>query len=196
MKNQKNTALLDRFFPQGASVQLVAVRNISLVVVFSIALWISAKIQIPFYPVPITFQTMVIFLIGMVCGWKLGLTTLAFYYLQAIIGLPVLAGTPEKGIGFVYMLGPTGGYLAGFALAVIITGYFADKNIYQNYWKAIPVLILANIAIYVTGASWLSTFIGWQKAVQFGITPFLYGDLLKIALAILFVATCFRFQRK
>lgn len=195
MKNQKNAALLVTFFPQSSSLKLVAIRNIALVFVFSIALWISAKVQIPFYPVPITFQTMVVFMIGMLCGWKLGLATIAFYYLQAAMGLPVLAGTPGKGIGLAYMFGPTGGYLVGFVVAVSITGYFSNKNIYQNFWKAIPVLLFANIAIYALGASWLSRFIGWEKAVQFGITPFLYGDLLKIILAIVLVAACFRLRK-
>jgi biotin transport system substrate-specific component len=192
MKNQKNTILLDSLL----SFKSVAIRNMTLVFVFSIALWVSAKIQVPFYPVPITFQTLVIFLIGMVCGWRLGLATLGFYYLQALIGLPVLAGTPEKGIGLTYMLGPTGGYLVGFVFAILITGYFAGKNVYQSFFKTIPILVLANLAIYAAGASWLSSFIGWEKAVQFGIAPFLYGDLVKIALAILIVGFGFRFQKK
>ena len=195
MKHQNNIALLESFFPQSTSLKLVAIRNITLIVIFSIALWISAKVQVPFYPVPINFTTMVVFLIGMTCGWKLGLATIAFYYLQAIIGLPVLAGTPEKGIGLVYMLGPTGGYLAGFVVAVAITGYFANKNIYQNYWKSAAVLICSNIIIYALGASWLSGLIGWEKAVQLGILPFIYGDILKIALAILLVSSCLQLRK-
>ena len=142
--------------------------------VSSLLLWVSAKVQIPFYPVPVTLQTMVVFLIGMIGGWKLGLATVCFYLTQAAIGLPVLAGTPEKGIGLAYMVGPTGGYLVGFIVAVLITGFFADKNTYKNYFPAILVLILATIAIFIFGVAWLSLFIGIQKAFQFGVLPFLF----------------------
>ena len=194
--NTKNITLLDCFFPQQKLWRLVAIKNITFVVAFSLLLWISAKIQIPFYPVPITLQTMVVVLIGMIGGWKLGLATLLFYYLQALIGLPVLAGTPEKGIGLAYMIGPTGGYLLGFVSAVLITGFFANKNVYKNYLSAIGVLLLANLSIYLLGASWLSILIGVEKAIQFGIVPFLLGDIFKIIFAVLIVKTCFSLKKR
>ena len=193
--NTKNITLLDSFFPQQKLWGLAAIKNITFVVAFSLLLWISAKIQIPFYPVPITLQTMVVFLIGMVGGWKLGLATLLFYYLQALIGLPVLAGTPEKGIGLAYMIGPTGGYLLGFVVAILITGFFANKNIYKNYLPTIGVLLLANLSIYLLGASWLSIFIGAEKAIQFGVVPFLLGDIFKIAFAVLVIKSFFSLKK-
>ena len=93
-------------------------RNVLLAVAGSIALWISAKIQIPFYPVPVSMQTLVVLLIGMAFGWKLGGATVALYLMEGLAGLPVFAGTPEKGIGLAYMVGPTGGYLLGFLIAL------------------------------------------------------------------------------
>ena len=191
---QKNITLVDSLFTTD-TLKKIAVRNTAFVILLSLALWISAKIQIPFYPVPLTLQTMVIFLIGMLGGWRLGLATISFHYLLGIAGLPVFAGTPEKGIGFGYMLGPTGGYLVGFVFAVLITGFFARRNIYQNCFMSIPVLIIASISIYIPGVIWLSKFIGLEKAVQFGVTPFLYGAALKIILASLLVALGFRLQK-
>ena len=97
-------------------------RNVALAVAGSIALWVSAKVQIPFLPVPMTLQTLVVLIIGMAYGWRLGAATVALYLAQGAVGLPVFAGTPEKGIGLAYMIGPTGGYLVGFLLAAMAVG--------------------------------------------------------------------------
>ena len=103
------------------------IKKIFLVFIGSILLAISSKIKIPFYPVPMTMQTFVVVLIGMLYGWKLGVFTVALYLFEGAIGLPVFAGTPEKGIGLIYFTGPTMGYLMGFLLAVFISGYFYPK---------------------------------------------------------------------
>ena len=102
--------------------QNAVVRNILLAVAGSIALWISAKIQIPFYPVPVSMQTLVVLMIGMAFGWRLGAATVILYLAEGVAGLPVFAGTPEKGIGLAYMVGPTGGYLVGFVIAAAAVG--------------------------------------------------------------------------
>jgi len=103
-------------------------RNIVLAVVGSLALWASAKIQVPFFPVPITMQTFVVLVIGMTFGWRLGGATFALYLAEGAIGLPVFAGTPEKGIGMAYMIGPTGGYLLGMLLATMCVGWLAQRG--------------------------------------------------------------------
>ena len=95
-------------------------RKITLVIFGTLLLTISAKVKVPFYPVPMTMQTFVVVLIGITLGWKLGLTTIFIYLFEGAIGLPVFAGTPEKGIGIVYMMGPTGGYLIGFLNSSLI----------------------------------------------------------------------------
>ena len=99
----------------------------------SILLTISAKIKIPFYPVPMTMQTFVVLFLGIGFGWKIGLATISLYLFQGIIGLPVFAGTPEKGIGLIYFTGPTMGYLIGFLLAVYSAGIHKDLISFKNY---------------------------------------------------------------
>ena len=98
-----------------------------LTLIGSILIALSAKVKIPFYPVPMTMQTFTVILIGAIYGWKLGLSTVMLYLIEGALGLPVFAGTPEKGLGLAYMIGPTMGYLIGFIPAVIIIGYFHKK---------------------------------------------------------------------
>ena len=149
----------------------------------SIALAISSKIKIPFYPVPMTMQTLVILMIGIGFGWKLGLATVSLYLFEGIIGLPVFSGTPEKGIGLIYFTGPTMGYLLGFLLAVYISGKFIyDNNLLKNFFK----LLLATSFIYILGMIWLGNLIGWEKPIfQLGAQPFLLAELFKILIATL-----------
>ena len=147
----------------------------------SIILAISSKIRIPFYPVPMTMQTLVVLMIGIGFGWKLGLTTISLYLFEGIIGLPVFSGTPEKGIGLVYFTGPTMGYLLGFLIAVYISGKFTyDNNLLKNFLK----LLLAISFIYILGLAWLGNLIGWDKPIfQLGAQPFLLAELFKILIA-------------
>mgnify|MGYP001283137239 CR=1 FL=1 len=147
----------------------------------SIALAISSKIKIPFYPVPMTMQTFIVLVIGISFGWKLGLATVILYLFEGIIGLPVFSGTPEKGLGLVYFTGPTMGYLLGFLVTVYISGKFIyDSNLIKNFLK----LLLATSFIYIFGMAWLGTLIGWDKPIfQLGAQPFLLAELLKILIA-------------
>ncbi len=147
----------------------------------SIALAISSKIKIPFYPVPMTMQTFVVLVIGIGFGWKLGLATVSLYLFEGIIGLPVFSGTPEKGIGLVYFTGPTMGYLLGFLGAVVISGKFIyGSNLIKNFLK----LLLATSFIYFLGMVWLGSLIGWEKPIfQLGAQPFLLAELFKILIA-------------
>ena len=152
----------------------------------SIALAISSKIKIPFYPVPMTMQTLIVLVIGIGFGWKLGLATISLYLFEGIIGLPVFAGTPEKGVGLVYFSGPTMGYLIGFLFTVYLSGKFNyDNNFYfagiiKNFLK----LLLATSFIYIFGMVGLGNLIGWEKPIfQLGAQPFLLAELSKILIA-------------
>ena len=158
-------------------------KYVFLALIGSIILAVSSKIKIPFYPVPMTMQTLIVLVIGIGFGWKLGLATVSLYLFEGIIGLPVFSGTPEKGIGLIYFTGPTMGYLIGFLVAVYISGKFSyDNNLVKNFLK----LMLATSFIYVLGMSWLGSLIGWDKPIfQLGAQPFLLAELLKILIATL-----------
>ena len=156
-------------------------RYVFLALLGSIVLAISSKIKIPFYPVPMTMQTLVVLIIGIGYGWKLGLATISLYLLEGIIGLPVFSGTPEKGLGLIYFTGPTMGYLLGFLVAVYFSGRFIyDNNLIINFLK----LLLATSFIYILGMAWLGNLIGWDKPIfQLGAQPFLLAELFKILIA-------------
>ena len=158
-------------------------RYVFLALIGSIILAVSSKIKIPFYPVPMTMQTLIVLVIGISFGWQLGLATVSLYLFEGIIGLPVFSGTPEKGIGLIYFTGPTMGYLIGFLVAVYISGKFNyDNNLVKNFLK----LMLATSFIYILGMSWLGSLIGWDKPIfQLGAQPFLLAELLKILIATL-----------
>ena len=158
-------------------------KYVFLALIGSIILAISSKIKIPFYPVPMTMQTLIVLVIGIGFGWKLGLATVSLYLFEGIIGLPVFSGTPEKGIGLIYFTGPTMGYLIGFLVAVYISGKFNyDNNLVKNFLK----LMLATSFIYILGMSWLGSLIGWDKPIfQLGAQPFLLAELFKILIATL-----------
>ncbi|MEM8855977.1 MAG: biotin transporter BioY [Pseudomonadota bacterium] len=160
------------------------VRNVLLAVVGSLALWLSAKVQVPFYPVPQTMQTFMILVIGMAFGWRLGAATILLYLAQGAMGMPVFAGTPERGIGLAYMMGPTGGYLVGFFLAGVVVGFLAERRWDRNVLTTLAAMTIGTAIIFGCGVLWLGTLIGWDKPVlALGVTPFLLGAAAKIALA-------------
>ena len=159
------------------------IKYIFFALIGSIVLAISSKIKIPFYPVPMTMQTLVVLMIGIAFGWKIGLATVSLYLFEGIIGLPVFSGTPEKGMGLVYFTGPTMGYLIGFLFAVYFAGRFKFK---ENFFTNLFQLIFSVSFIYILGTLWLGALIGWEKPLfKLGVQPFLPAELLKI-LIILF----------
>ena len=170
------------------------IKKIFLVFIGSILLAISSKIKIPFYPVPMTMQTFVVVLIGMLYGWKLGVFTVALYLFEGAIGLPVFAGTPEKGIGLIYFTGPTMGYLMGFLLAVFVSGYFypkiktSEQNVENLLGKLIisvkffMLFVASMLSIYILGIIWLSNFVGWEKVLVLGVYPFVLAEMFKISI--------------
>ena len=158
-------------------------RAVILAVLGTALLWVSAKVKVDIGPVPVTLQTLVILGLGAAYGWRLGTATLMLYLAQGAAGLPVFAGTPEKGIGLAYMAGPTGGYLLGFVLAAAVIGYLAERGFDRNPLKMFAAMLVATALIYIPGVAWLAALIGGEKAIQFGFMPFIWGDLIKAALA-------------
>ena len=126
----------------GSDGRLGALRLMLLAVAGSLLLWASAKINVPFWPVPMTMQTFVVLGLGAAFGWRLGMATVALYLLEGAFGLPVFAGTPEKGIALAYMTGPTGGYLAGFVLAAGVTGWLAERGFDRNYLTTAAAMLI------------------------------------------------------
>lgn len=161
-------------------------RNVALALAGSIALCVSARIQVPFYPVPMNMQTFVVLMVGMAFGWRLGAATVLLYLAEGALGLPVFAGTPEKGIGLAYMAGPTGGYLLGFVFAAALTGWLAERGFDRNVMLTAVAMLLGNAVIYIPGLLWLGAVVGWdQPVLAWGLMPFLFGDATKLALAAL-----------
>jgi biotin transport system substrate-specific component len=151
-----------------------------IVVLSSIILAISAKIKIPFYPVPMTMQTFVVLLLGISFGYKIAVTTVGLYLLEGIFGLPVFSNSPEKGVGLVYFTGPTMGYLIGFLFAAFFAGYLNFKT---SFFSIFFKLIFSVLFIYIFGVLWLGTLIGWDKPIiELGVAPFLLAELFKILL--------------
>jgi biotin transport system substrate-specific component len=164
-----------------------------LIFLGTIALTISAKLKIPFYPVPMTMQTFVVLFLGLAFGYKIGLATVSVYMLEGIIGIPVFSNSPEKGVGLVYFTGPTMGYLIGFLFAVFFAGYLNLKN---NIFIVFSKLILSVSIIYLFGALWLGTLIGWDKPIlQLGVTPFLLAELFKICLLTILTKKIIKFRK-
>jgi len=185
MNISHNQTLAGALWPakSDSTVVRTAVRNIILALAGTLLLWVSAKIQIPFYPVPMNMATFVVLGLGAAFGWRLAVATLLLYMVQGAVGLPVFSGTPEKGIGLAYMAGTTGGYLVGFVLAAGLVGWLAEKGADKNAFKMFAAMLLGSAVIYLCGAAWLAGFIGVEKAIQLGVMPFIYGDILKAALA-------------
>ena len=154
----------------------------SILVIFfgTIVLSISAKIKIPFYPVPMTMQTFVVLFLGISLGYKIALATICLYLFEGIMGLPVFSNSPEKGVGLIYFTGPTMGYLLGFILASFLASFV---KLDDNYFIIFIKLIISVSTIYLLGILWLGTLIGWDKPIlELGVMPFLLAEVFKISL--------------
>ena len=154
----------------------------SVIVIFfgSVMLAISAKIKIPFYPVPMTMQTFMVLFLGVCFGYKIAISTVGLYLIEGVLGLPVFSNSPERGVGLVYFTGPTMGYLIGFIFARFLASFVKIKD---NYFIIFIKLVVAVSIIYILGVLWLGTLIGWDKPIfQLGVTPFLLAELFKIVL--------------
>ena len=170
------------------------VLKIFLVVFFgTMALTVSAKLKIPFYPVPMTMQTFVVLFLGLAFGYKIGLAIVGIYLIEGIIGIPVFSSSPEKGIGLVYFTGPTMGYLIGFLSAVFFAGYLNLKN---NIFVIFIKLVFSVSTIYLLGVLWLGTLIGWDKPIlKLGVAPFLLAELFKVCLLTILAEKIIKFRK-
>ncbi len=161
-----------------------SLRFVTMALLGSAILALSAKFRLHVGPVPLSMQTFALLSFAMLAGWRLAAAAVLAWLAQGAVGLPVFAGTPEKGIGIAYMMGPTGGYLAGFLLAAIVVGMLAERGWDRSIFLAGIAMLAGNVLIYVPGLLWLGMLIGWDKPVlELGLLPFLAGDAIKIALA-------------
>ena len=156
------------------------VKSLLIVFIGSIILTVSAKIKIPFYPVPMTMQTFIVLFLGISFGYKIALATVSLYLLEGILGLPVFSNSPERGVGLAYFTGPTMGYLIGFLSACFLASFVKNDD---NYLLIFSKLIFSVSTIYILGIIWLGTLIGWDKPIlELGVMPFLVAEIFKICL--------------
>ncbi|MGR3913826.1 MAG: biotin transporter BioY [Gammaproteobacteria bacterium] len=167
-------------------------RALALATAGSLLLALSAKVQIPFYPVPLTMQTFVVLVIGIVYGARLGAATMLLYLAEGAAGLPVFAG----GGGLAYFTGPTAGFLFAFVGAAALLGALAERGFARTFASTIAVMLIGTAVIFAGGLAWLATFITWQKAVAVGFTPFIFSETLKIFLAALSLPAAWKLAAK
>lgn len=175
------STLMGLLWPSRTDTRLAALRTAVLVVAGAGLLTLSAKVQVPFYPVPMTMQTLVVLLLGATYGWRLGGATVALYLLQGAMGLPVFAGPIA---GPAYMAGPTGGFLVGFLAAAMLTGWMAERGWGRSLPRVILMMAAGHAAIFAFGLGWLGTMMPILKAWAVGAAPFAAATLLKTALAV------------
>jgi biotin transport system substrate-specific component len=173
--------LVSLALPEGRAMRLAT--QMFLAVAGTLLLTVSAKTRVVLGPVDISLQTLAVLLIAAAFGLRLGLATLLLYMAEGAAGFPVFQATPEKGLGIVYMLGTTGGYLAGFVVMAAIVGWAADRGWDRNPLRLAGAMLAAEVVMMAMGYAWLAGLIGADKAWQFGVVPFIAGDLIKVGLA-------------
>jgi biotin transport system substrate-specific component len=188
------TTLADAVWSTGEG-RSALLRNILLAVAGSLFVAACAQIQVPMWPVPMTMQTFAVMVVGMAYGWRLGGATLALYMAEGAAGLPVFAGF-SAGPGVI--AGPTGGYIVGFVLAAALVGWLAERGWDRKVWSSALANAAGTLLLFLPGVAWLATFYAAASgpsiqgtgaetalgaAIATGVTPFLLGAVLKIALA-------------
>ncbi len=178
--------LANAFGPREGTALLV--KQVALVALGIVALAVAAKIKVPMWPVPITMGTFAVLTIGTAYGARLGLITMFGYLLVGALGFDVFAGSSAEKFGLTYMMGGTGGYLVGYLMATVLLGALAARGWDRSVTKLALALLLANVLIYVPGLLWLGQLYGWDKPIlEWGLTPFLLGDAIKLGLAALLI---------
>ncbi|MGR3802297.1 biotin transporter BioY [Marinibacterium profundimaris] len=181
--------------PQSGAARRVS--QVALVIAGIALLAVAAKIRVPMWPVPITMGTFAVLTIGAAYGARLGLATILGYLLIGALGFDVFAGSSADAAGLTYMMGGTGGYLVGYVLATVALGYLAQRGWDRSAGKMALALLAGNVLIYVPGLFWLGTLYGWdQPILQWGLTPFLIGDAIKLALAAMIVPGAWKLVAK
>jgi biotin transport system substrate-specific component len=173
--------LVSLALPQNAAARLAT--QLFLAIAGTLVLTLSAKTKVMLGPVDISMQTLAVLLIAAAFGMRLGVATLLLYMAEGAMGFPVFQSTPEKGLGIAYMLGSTGGYLAGFVVMAAIVGWAADRGWDRHPIKLFNAMLGAEVVMMAMGFAWLALLIGPEKSWQFGVVPFIVGDMIKVALA-------------
>ncbi|HEY8381731.1 MAG TPA: biotin transporter BioY [Microvirga sp.] len=155
------------------------VRRAAIVAAGVALMTLSAKVQIPFWPVPMTLHTLAVFAFAVLLGPQLAVGIFLGYLAVGALGWPVFSGTPARGIGLGYMVGPTGGYLLGYLVASAVTGTLAARRGIVGQCAA---MLLGLAIVYALGMAWLGFFVPGDKLLALGVVPFLTGDLVKIGL--------------
>ena len=185
-------AVIASHSPEAVSLKRRLLAYFVLAIIGSFLLIVSAKVQLPFYPVPMTMQTLVVLLIGMTYGPYLAAVTISLYIIQGVMGFPVFAG----GGGIAYIVGPTGGYIIGFLISATFLGLLANRG-WGKTWKTSALSMIAGVfIIFLSGISWLSVYIGFEAAILKGFIPFIYADCLKIIIASFAMPTAWSFVNK
>jgi biotin transport system substrate-specific component len=182
----RDKVLAEAFGANDGALKLV--KQAALVVLGVMALAIAAKIKVPMWPVPITMGTFAVLTLGAAYGPALGLVTIVSYMLVGTLGFDVFAGSSAKLYGLEYMMGGTGGYLVGYVMATLALGFAARRGLDRSMGGMALAMIVGNALIYVPGLLWLGTLYGWDKPIlEWGFTPFVVGDVIKLVLAALIV---------
>ena len=159
---------------------LSAYAGMGLVLVGGVAIMtLAAKTQIPFWPVPMTLHTLAMMAFAVALGPRMATAIFAAYLAAGAVGLPVFSGTPERGIGLAYMVGPTGGYLLGYFIACGLVGKLAAG---RGTVGRLGAMLAGLVPIYGLGMAWLFVFVPYHQVIVEGFTPFILGDLIKIAI--------------
>jgi biotin transport system substrate-specific component len=166
--------------PENRAARLVT--QIMLAFAGTALLTLSAKTKVVLGPVDMSLQTLAVMLIAATFGMRLGVATVLLYLLEGAMGWPVFQSTPEKGIGIAYMMGTTGGFLAGFVAMAAIVGWAADRGWDRSFFRFLGVLLVAEAVMMAMGFAWLAYLIGADKAWTFGVVPFIVPDLIKVGL--------------
>ena len=194
MTTARGLVLAEAFGPTDGTGRLL--KQLALVVLGVAALTLAAKIRVPMWPVPITMQTFAVLTIGAAYGARLGLGTILAYLAIGALGFDVFTSSSAEVNGLAYMAGPTGGYLVGFAVAAAVLGRCAEWGWDRSPLMLAAALLIGNAVIYAFGMPWMAWLFladkGAAWVIQWGMTNFLLGDLLKLALAALLIPAGWR----
>lgn len=156
-----------------------AARTAAIIIAGVALITLCAKLRIPFWPVPLTLYTLAVMGIAVATCPRMATATFFTFLAVGAAGLPVFSGSPERGVGFAYLMGPTGGYLLGYLVASWLTGRLAEGR--QMFGRT--VAMLAGLAVtYAVGLPWLGLYIPAKDVIPLGFTPFILGDLINIAM--------------
>jgi biotin transport system substrate-specific component len=155
----------------------LSARTALTVIVGAALMTLAAKVQVPFWPVPMTLHTLAVMAFAVAFGPRIAVSIFLTYLAAGAAGLPVFSGSPERGAGLAYMVGPTGGYLLGYLVASWLVARLA---LGKGTFGRVGAMVAGVLPVYAIGAAWLTTYVPVEKVLAVGVMPFLLGDLVKI----------------